>query len=63
MIFITQKMNSEMEQDAFITIQFKNAVTGESTGENLDIPANSSVESLTKFCNSLLEKVFSCFIY
>lgn len=48
---------TEMEQDTFITVQFKNAVTGEITGEPVELPVNTSVAILTKLCNSLLEKV------
>lgn len=50
---------TEMEQDTFITVQFKNAVTGEITGEPVELPVNTSVAILTKLCNSLLEKVIA----
>lgn len=45
-----------MDQGTFITVQFKNAVTGETTGEPVELAINTSVDILTKLCNSILEK-------
>lgn len=51
-----------MEDDRYISIQFKNFATGELTDGCYQIPRSTTVEILTKMCNLVLQKVYKTFL-